>query len=86
MVLLDNIEWKMSNNNKNKKQDLWWINIIHYIIITFATIFIFRWTWNLLDYYYFKDYFIKSNVYSIIIWLWIIILFKVFLKIKKEFL
>lgn len=49
-------------------------NYAKYFVITTAWIMIWRWVWNLLDKYFVKEEFILSNVLSILIWVFLLLI------------
>lgn len=56
-------------SKKNKKTLIYNIRVF---LLLLAVVVIWRWIWNIFDRYFFPDYFIISNILSIVIWLVII--------------
>lgn len=73
--------WKIIDKhkkNKHKKKMLFVISDMKFLLITVAVVLIWRWVWNFTDHYFLQDYYILSNLLSILIWIAIIIVFKLF--------
>jgi sterol desaturase/sphingolipid hydroxylase (fatty acid hydroxylase superfamily) len=71
--------------NNYKKRMLYVFSDMKLLIITLSIIMIWRWFWNFLDLYFLENYFVLSNLLSIIIWITIIVLLKLFHKDFKDF-
>lgn len=56
-------------SKKNKKTLIYNIRVF---LLLLAVVVIWRWIWNIFDRYFFPDYFMLSNILSIVIWLVII--------------
>jgi len=56
-------------SKKNKKTLIYNIRVF---LLLLAVVVIWRWIWNIFDRYFFPDYFMLSNLLSIVIWLVII--------------
>lgn len=72
-ILLTNLYTK----HKNKKKIRYVFSDLKFLIITIAVVMIWRGVWNFLDTYFLTEYFILSNVFSIVIWISMILLFKI---------
>lgn len=71
--------------NNYKKKMIYIFSDMKLLIITLSVIMIWRGFWNFLDHYFFENYFILSNFLSILIWVVIIVLLKLFHDDFKDF-
>jgi hypothetical protein len=67
---------------KHKKKMKHVLSDLKFLIITFSVIMIWRGFRNFLDNYFFTEYFILSNVLSIMIWISFILMFKIHFDAK----
>jgi hypothetical protein len=71
--------------NNYKKRMIYIFSDMKLLIITLSVIMIWRGFWNFLDNYFLQDYFVLSNFLSILIWVAIIVLLKLFHEDFKDF-
>ncbi len=54
-----------------KKKETFWSLFIYnskLLILSISVIMVWRWIWNLLDYYFLPQYFLTSNILTIAVW------------------
>ncbi len=71
--------------NPIKKKMVYVFSDMKLLVITLSVIMIWRGFWNILDLYFFQDNFTLSNFLSILIWVAIIVLLKLFHEDFKDF-
>jgi hypothetical protein len=68
--------------HKHKKKMKYILSDLKFLIITFSVIMIWRGFRNFLDNYFLTEYFVISNVLSIMIWVSFILMFKIHFDAK----
>lgn len=59
-----------------KKKTFWSLFVYNFklLVLSISVIMVWRWTWNLLDYYFLPEYFLTSNILTIAVWVSIMFL------------